>query len=184
MTIRFPSARPLAVAVWLAMAVALAAQNPRDRHIVGPEAFTMRVVASGLENPWDLAWGPDGQLWVTERTGFRVTRIDPASGSKQVALTLTDVYQSVVQDGLLGIAFHRDAKGLDLAFVASTYDRDPGPDVVRRIRIRRYTVDQTSRALTAPLDVLDDMPAHDDHGAGRLAVGPGRQAVFQPRRSR
>jgi PQQ-dependent dehydrogenase (s-GDH family) len=178
MTIRFPSGRPLTVALWVAMAVALAAQNPRDRHIVGPEAFTMRVVASGLENPWDLAWGPDGQLWVTERTGFRVTRLDPVSGSRQVALTLTDVYQSVVQDGLLGIAFHRDAKGLDLAFVASTYDRDPGPDVVRRIRIRRYTVDPTTRALTAPLDVLDDMPAHDDHGAGRLAVGPDGKLYF------
>ena len=99
---RLDSAKRLGVLLLPAMAVALAAQSPRDRHVVGPEAFTLRVVASALDNPWDLAWGPDGGLWVTERTGFRVTRLDPADGSKHVALTLTDVYQSVVQDGLLG----------------------------------------------------------------------------------
>ena len=32
-----------------------------------PERFTMRVVASGFASPWEIAWGPDGQLWVTER---------------------------------------------------------------------------------------------------------------------
>ena len=30
-----------------------------------PERFNMRVVASGLEGPWELAWGPDQHLWVT-----------------------------------------------------------------------------------------------------------------------
>jgi len=164
-------------ACWLALAAALAAQSPRDRHVVGPEPFTMRVLAGGLDNPWDLAWGPDGQLWVTERTGFRVARLNPADGSKQVALTVTDGYQAVVQDGLLGIAFYRDA-GRDIAFLAYTYDRDPGPEVVRRIRVRRYTYDSATHTLGSPADVLDDMPAHDDHGAGRLAVGPDGKLYF------
>lgn len=164
--------------MWVAaVVVALGAQSPRDRHVIGPEAFTMRVLASGLDNPWDLAWGPDGGLWVTERTGFRVTRLDPADGSKRVALTLTDVYQAVVQDGLLGLAFHREGSR-DYAFVAYTYDRDPGPEVVRRIRVRRYIHDSATRTLTTPTDVLDDMPAHDDHGAGRLVVGPDRKLYF------
>jgi PQQ-dependent dehydrogenase (s-GDH family) len=168
----------LPIALSLAMTVVLTAQSPRDRHVVGPEAFTMRLVASALDNPWDLAWGPDGALWVTERTGFRVTRLDPADGSKRVALTLTDVYQSAVQDGLLGLAFHRDASGRDYAFVASTYDRDPGPDLVRRIRVRRYTYDGGTGTLIAPTIVLDDMPAHDDHGAGRLVVGSDGKLYF------
>ena len=46
----------------------------------------MRVVASGLENPWQMRWGPDGRLWVTERTGKRVVRINPADGSRTVAV--------------------------------------------------------------------------------------------------
>ena len=52
------------------------------------------MVASGLGNPWEVTWGPDGQLWITERTAFRVTRVNPADGTKKVALTLDDVYQN------------------------------------------------------------------------------------------
>jgi PQQ-dependent dehydrogenase (s-GDH family) len=151
------------------------AQNPRLQHNVGPEVFDTRVVTAGLENPWEVTWGPDDRLWITERTGFRVTRVNPADGSKKVALALDDVYQASVQDGLMGLAFHQEflrGKGLDFAFVAYTYDKDPGPAVVRRMRISRFTYDSRLEALTAPTVVLDDMPAHDDHGGGRLAVGP------------
>lgn len=151
------------------------AQNPRNQHQVGSEVFTSRVVTSGLDNPWEVTWGPDDRLWVTERTGFRVTRVDPANGSKRVALVLDDVYQASVQDGLMGLAFHPEflrGKGLDHVFVAYTYDKDPGPGVVRRLRIRRFTYDDRRQLLTSPITVLDDMPAHDDHGGGRLAVGP------------
>ena len=116
------------LATYAAMAVisgiTVAAQNPRDRHTVGPETFNSRTVASGLDNPWDIAWGPDDHLWVTERTGFRVTRLNPVDGSKRVALVIDDVYQSVVQDGLLGLALHPDllrSKGTDHVFVAYTY---------------------------------------------------------------
>ena len=75
----------------------------------------------------------------------------------------------------MGMALHPEllrGKGLDYVYLAYTYDRDPGPGVTRRLRVRRYTYDAASQQLTAPSDVLDDMPAHDDHGGGRLLVGP------------
>ena len=48
---------------------------------------------------------------------------------------------------------------------------------VRRIRIRRYTLRPRDATLTAPVDVLDDMPAHDDHGAGRSSLVPTRSSI-------
>jgi PQQ-dependent dehydrogenase (s-GDH family) len=149
--------------------------NPRNRHHTGPEHFTTRVVAAGLGNPWEITWGPDGFLWVTERSAFRVTRIDPADGSKHVALTLEDAYQSVDQDGLLGLALHPDllkGRERDYVYIAYTHDVDPGPGVMRNLRVRRYTYDRSSKALIAPMDLLDGLPAWDDHGGGRLLVGP------------
>ena len=87
-------------ALLLACSTVVLAQNPRQQVAAGPESFDQRVVATGLENPWAITWGPDNLLWVTERTGFRVTRVDPASGSKRVALVMDDVYQASVQDGI------------------------------------------------------------------------------------
>src|SRR6476659_165543 len=115
----------------------LDAQNPRDRHNPGPERFTTRVVAAELANPWEVTWGPDGYLWVTERSAFRVTRINPADGSKHVALTLDDAFQSVDQDGLLGLALHPDllkGKSRDYVYIAYTHDVDPGPRIARNLR--------------------------------------------------
>jgi PQQ-dependent dehydrogenase (s-GDH family) len=142
------------------------------------ETFQMRVVATGLAGPWELVWGPDRQLWVTERTGARVVRIDPGSGSKSVALTIPDVHQSVTQDGLLGFVFHPDfqrGNGNDVVFVAFTYDANPGAGVLRRLAIRRYRFDAKSGTLLDPQDVLRGLPAHDDHVGGRLAIGPDRK---------
>jgi len=167
--------RFIAVLLALGLAAQSSPDNPRNQHHVGPEQFTMRVVASGLGNPWEITWGPDGYLWATERSAFRVTRINPADGSTHPALTLDDAYQSVDQDGLLGLALHPDllkGRGRDYVYVAYTHDVAPGPDVTRNLRVRRYTFDRSKQTLTAPLDVIDGLPAWDDHGGGRLRVGP------------
>ena len=50
--------------------------NPRTVWSDPPETFTARVVASGFEDPWEVTWGPDGFLWITERIGKRVVRVE------------------------------------------------------------------------------------------------------------
>jgi PQQ-dependent dehydrogenase (s-GDH family) len=140
-----------------------------------PEPFTMRVLTTGLEGPWEIAWGPDGFLWVTERVGKRVIRVNPSDGSHTTTVTIPDVHQSVTQDGLLGMAFHPDllrGRRNDYLYVAMTYDADAGPGVTRRGRIRRYTYDQGSQTLGNAVDLLSDLPIGDDHVSGRLAFGP------------
>ena len=48
----------------------IAAQSTQN---VAQESFTLSVLTTGLEYPWEITWGPDGYLWVTERTAKRVT---------------------------------------------------------------------------------------------------------------
>ena len=143
-----------------------------------PERFTMRVVATGLDGPWELTWGPDQQLWVTERKSRRVLRVNPADGASSTILSLSDAHQSVGQDGLLGMALDPDllsGKGNDYVYLAFTYDDAVGPALSRRMAIRRYQYDAGARALRNPMDVITGLPAHDDHVGGRLVVGPGRK---------
>jgi PQQ-dependent dehydrogenase (s-GDH family) len=143
-----------------------------------PDRFSMRVVATGLASPWELAWGPDQHLWVTERVGKRVLRVNPESGATATLVTVSDVVQTVAQDGLLGLAFHPDflrGTGNDHVFLALTYDASPGADVALRMAIRRYRYDSSSQTLSDAVTVLPDLPAHDDHLGGRLVVGLDRK---------
>jgi PQQ-dependent dehydrogenase (s-GDH family) len=135
----------------------------------------MRVVTQGLDAPWEITWGPDGRLWVTERRGRRVLRVNPADGATAVALAIPEAHQSVTQDGLLGLALHPQllkGSGNDVVFVAYTYDDAPGPAFVRRMAVRRYAYDAATGQLGSPADVLTALPVHDDHIAGRLVFGP------------
>ena len=59
--------------------------NPRAVWSRQQESFEMRVVADGFEDPWEVTWGPDDYLWITERTGKRVVRVNPEDGSRSVA---------------------------------------------------------------------------------------------------
>jgi glucose/arabinose dehydrogenase len=91
--------------------------------ITGPqgEVFTKRVVAKQLSDPWELTYGPDGYLWLTEAKGYRVSRLDPATGTKTVLLDLSaerqfprydkvpdqlDGGKPWPQGGLMGLALH------------------------------------------------------------------------------
>jgi PQQ-dependent dehydrogenase (s-GDH family) len=134
----------------------------------------MRVVASGLANPWDMVFGPDGRIWVTERVGKRIVRINPADGARSVAVTIPDVMQTLSQDGLLGMALHPGlltTTGPNHVFAALTYDADPGAPTTRRMLVRRYTYDRATETLGSPTDIIVGLPAGEDHLSGRLAVG-------------
>ena len=169
--------RTLIGALGVVFALASAGAVMQDPTIVTnpPERFAMRVVTSGLDGPWEITWGPDQQLWATERRGRRVIRINPADGTRSTLLTIHEVHQSVAQDGLLGLALHPDLlKGIvgsNYVYVAFTYDDAPGPALARRLGIRRYDYDPTSRTLAKPVDVIMGLPTHDDHVGGRLIIG-------------
>jgi len=142
------------------------------------EPFTLKVVTTGLQNPWEITWGPDDNLWVTERTAKRITRVNPSDGSKKTAVTLDEVYQDHGQDGVLGMALHPGllrGSGNDYVYVAYTYDADPGPQTNRRAKIRRYTYSAAAGTLQNPSDLISNLPAGTDHLALRLAFGPDQK---------
>jgi PQQ-dependent dehydrogenase (s-GDH family) len=164
-------------AIWVLLLLAWLV-TPAQDSVPGPERFSLRVVATGLENPWQMRWGPDGRLWVTERSGKRIVRVNPADGSKSVAVTIADAVRRHAQDGVLGLALHPDLlknRGTDFVYVALTHDVHPGAPEVRRLTIRRYAYDPRTETLGSPMNVLDNLPAGDDHLSGRLVFGLDRK---------
>lgn len=170
----------LAAAAAALLVVTAAAQSRVD---LGADAnvkerFVMRVVTKErVLDPWELLWGPDGQLWVTERSAKSIIRIDPATGAKTTLVTVDDAYRSDTQDGVLGLALHPDfgrGRGLDFVYTSFVYSASPGPPRVRRMRVRRYTYDARAGVLQAPVDLITDVPSYSDHAGGRLVMGRDR----------
>ena len=147
--------------------------------VFSQEVFSSRVVTTGLKAPWEIVWGPDDHLWVTERTGGRIIRVNPADGSVAPAVAIPEVYPGQSwHEGLLGLALHPDllkSMGRDYIYAAYTYDADDGPGLNRRLKVRRYTYNPATKSLAEPIDLLTNLPAHDDHGGGRLVFGPDQK---------
>ena len=143
------------------------------------QPFAFRVVASGLKGPWEITWGPDNRLWMTERLSGRVSRVNPADGAITPAVVIDEVYFGTSwHEGLLGMALHPDllkGVGRDYIYVAYTYDADPGPMLSRKLKVRRYTYTAATGKLADPVDIIANLPAHDDHGGGRLKIGPDQK---------
>ena len=176
----------------MAFSIQALAQDGPDSVMRGTKQFSKRVVTSGLAGPWELTWGPDSKLWVTERTGKRVVRVDPSSGERSVAITIDEVSAPGGQDGLLGMALHPEllnGTGNDFVYVAYTYvdeslGADPSvsdPKSPYRFfygKIVRLTYNQAAGTLANPVTLVAGLPAGNDHVAGRLKFGPDKKLYF------
>lgn len=132
--------------------------------IVGPgvEATT---VATGLDVPWEIIWGPDNKIWITEQKGL-VSRIDPVTGEKQVILTIPEVWHHRTA-GLLGMVLHPDMKNNPYVFLNYTFLKDKKP----HSKLVRYT--WKNEALVNP-KVLLVIPGNNGHNGSRLTIWKGK----------
>lgn len=164
----------------------LQAQDGPETVIRGPKQFKKSTVITGLAGPWEITWGPDSHIWVTERTGKQILRVDPATGEKKLAATLPEVAAPGGQDGLLGMALHPEllkGTGNDFVYVFYTYvdqTLPPDPTVTdltspyRNLygKIVRLSYTAATGKLGDPQTVIAGLPAGNDHVAGRIKVGP------------
>ena len=160
-----------------------AEKNPPAR---GSKRFARTVVVSGLADPWEVEWGPDRWLWITERSAGRVTRVHPKTGEQKVAAVIGEVRAPGGQDGLLGLTLHPDllqGKGRDYVYIAYTYeDREKGLDPNAAVaaptyhylymKVVRFTYDAKNGELSDPAEVIRGLPSGNDHNAGRIKFGP------------
>ncbi|WP_188558150.1 PQQ-dependent sugar dehydrogenase [Hymenobacter glacieicola] len=177
--------------------------------ITGPlgEQFTRRVLAEKLSDPWEVTYGPDNCLWITEARGYRVSRLNPTTGARQVVLDLSknrefprydkipdsvDGGKPWPQGGLMGLALHPQLlTGKPYVYLTYIYRfagaNQPGKGSAPNYggnffttRLVRYEYDARAQTLSRPLILCDTIPGSNDHNAGRLLIAPvaGRNYLF------
>lgn len=134
---------------------------PRAARTAG---VALDTVASGLQVPWDLAFAPDGRIFVTERTG-RIRVIGGGVLRAEPWATLGVARRSEV--GLMGIALAPDFAQSGHVYVAGTF-----PAGAKRIENRVYRLTERGGRGVEPRLVLGGIPAARYHAGAALRFGP------------
>ena len=129
--------------------------------------LTDKVLTQNLNYPWEILWGPDSKLWITERDG-KISRVDPASGAVIPLFTIGEVV-SRGEGGLLGMVLHPDFTTTPEVFVAYNYLKN-GAYIKK---IVKFTYNGTT--LINPQVLLDNIPASSIHNGTRLAISPDKK---------
>ena len=139
---------------------------------IGTTEIDTNTIATDLDTPWEILWGPDDMIWMTERKGL-VSRIDPESGNKEVLLDIIEIVDEGLENGLLGMALHPNFEHPDSQFVYLVYTYFTQS---RTERLVRYTFN--SDTLIDELILLDGIHAALYHTGSRLLILPDRTILI------
>ncbi|MBK8787520.1 MAG: PQQ-dependent sugar dehydrogenase [Chitinophagaceae bacterium] len=142
------------------------------------ETFSMRTILASQRMPHDLVYGPDDNIWFTERFAGKVSFVNPVTRVKTTVLTLgAAMVQAGGQDGLMGLALHPEfMTGKPYVYISYTYQSLSL--TVRRTRIERYTYNTSTQLLESPVTMLQDIPGSNDHNSARIAIGPDLKLYY------
>lgn len=137
----------------------------------GEPVEAVTTLINTLNVPWELIWGPDDFLWLTERNG-KISRIDPDSGKQTEVMEITSVAQ-VQESGLLGMVHHPDFNTNPFVYVVYTYDNGTSGLLERLVRYR-----YENNALSNETTLLDNIPANSIHNGSRLLITPDEHLIM------
>jgi len=150
------------VSLLLSVTDPLMAQDP---------ALKTRIVATDLYVPWELVWGPDNKIWITELRGG-ISTIDPTTGEKNVLLAdLPDRFQ-LNESGLLGMVLHPQFADNPYVYIGYTYLIEQSI----KLKVVRYRYDGST--LVEPFVLLGNIQGGPVHNGCRLAFGSDGMLYF------
>ena len=136
----------------------------QDTFQVGNTTLTATNVASGIQLPWEILWGPDDFLWVTSRPGT-VYRIDPESGETSTVPTKSVTNNGSGEPGMLGMAMHPEWETTPKVFIVYTTGSTWNGT-------ERLSVFDWNGSSLVNEEVLLSLPAAGIHNGSRLLVLP------------
>src|SRR4249919_86948 len=98
------------------------------------QVFKVDTLADHLGFPWEVTYGPDDSLWVTESRGYKITKIHAINGGKRTVLNISGLKDFARPDitggqwpqgGLMGMALHpKLLTGKPYVYIAYVYQFD------------------------------------------------------------
>ncbi|HEY6977367.1 MAG TPA: PQQ-dependent sugar dehydrogenase [Chitinophagaceae bacterium] len=134
--------------------------SPRDA--TNTTGAVIRIVKKGLNYPWEIIWGKDNRIWMTERDG-KISSIDPSNGNTIFSFTISEV-EARNEGGLLGMALHPDFQHNGLLYVVYNYNNHNK----HFEKLVCYTY--ANNTLSHPVVLLDGIVGSTNHNGSRLWI--------------
>jgi PQQ-dependent dehydrogenase (s-GDH family) len=161
------------------------------------EVFSKTVLSStGLSNPWEITYGPDDSLWVTDAKAYTVFKVSPVTGAKRQILDLSNTSSFTPssfrrtfastqnpwpQGGLAGLAIHPDFMnaGSPKKYIYLSYVHQWDSNSVNTNGgyfftnwVVRFTYNTSNGLLESPVAMCDTLPGSNDHNSQRMIIAP------------
>ncbi len=129
--------------------------------------LTTAVVQTGLRNPWDVAFAPDGRMFVTERVGNLLVYASAAPGAPQIGNNAIAGIHASGEAGLMSIELDPSFASNGFLYACASRD-DEGQ---WRNQVLRYVVAGGSIAFDSYV-IRRGMVAAGNHDGCRIRFGP------------
>ncbi len=125
------------------------------------------IVQSELRNPWDLAFAPDGRMFVTERVGNLLVYASAQPGAPQLGNNAIAGIHASGEAGAMGITLDPDFTNNQFLYVCASRD-DEGQ---WRNQVLRYRVNGGAISFDSYV-IRRGMVAAGNHDGCRIRFGP------------
>jgi PQQ-dependent dehydrogenase (s-GDH family) len=160
------------------------------------EVYKQTVLSGSgiLQYPWEVTYGPDNNLWITESRGYKVYKMDPNTGAKTTVLDISmgstwlpspsdslnvQFNSNWPQGGLAGLALHPnflDGTGNNdyvyISYVHRSLGGSSPTGIYYRNKLVRFTYNSGSNRLESPVVLCDTLPGSNDHNSQRIIIAP------------
>ena len=126
-----------------------------------PNGKDIETVAENLNIPWEIAFLPNGDMLVTERSG-KLLKIRPETK----VIGEIDEVKHIGEGGLLGLAIHPNFSVNNFIYIYYTTQDSKGISN----RVERYKL--INDTLNEKEIVLEGIRGSSNHNGGRIAFGP------------
>ncbi|MCC6371875.1 MAG: PQQ-dependent sugar dehydrogenase [Bacteroidia bacterium] len=149
------------------------------------QSFVRSELSTTLSTPWEMTYGPDNFLWLTE-SGGKISRVHPESGVKQTVYTAADYFggspleqspfcfKPQIGSGTLGMALHPQFQNPATAFIYFLYSYNSGTAAspATRFKVRRIQWNAANNSIVNDTTLIELLPVGYDHLGGRIIIVP------------
>lgn len=123
---------------------------------------TVRIVKNSLNFPWEILWGKDDHIWMTERGG-KISKINPKTGATLFSASIAEVVSNG-EGGLLGMVQHPGFLTNGLFYVVYNYNN------AGNYREKLVQMKYENGSIQPVITLIENIPASGIHNGSRLWI--------------